>query len=71
VVYSISKIFATTLVGHIGPGYSGRFAPPAHPLHTRITNIFGTAISETTMRPDPRSASPSGTSCSTPSRRPA
>jgi hypothetical protein len=26
----------------------------AHPLHTRIANIFGTSISETTMRPNPR-----------------
>ena len=25
-----------------------------HPLHTRFTNTFGTSISETTMRPNPR-----------------
>jgi hypothetical protein len=25
-----------------------------HPLYTRIANIFGTSISEATMRPDPR-----------------
>jgi hypothetical protein len=31
-----------------------RFAPPTHPVHTRITNIFGTSFSETTMRPNPR-----------------
>jgi hypothetical protein len=29
----------------------------AHPLHTRIANIFGTSISEVTMRPNPRPAS--------------
>jgi hypothetical protein len=29
----------------------------AHPLHTRSTNIFGTSISEATMRPDPRRGS--------------
>jgi hypothetical protein len=27
----------------------------AHPLHTRSNNIFGTSISEATMRPNPRS----------------
>ena len=26
----------------------------AHPLHTRFANIFGTSVSEATMRPDPR-----------------
>jgi hypothetical protein len=26
----------------------------AHPLHTRIANPFGTSISETIMRPNPR-----------------
>jgi hypothetical protein len=25
-----------------------------HSIHTRFTNIFGTSISETTMRPNPR-----------------
>ena len=28
----------------------------AHPLHTRYTKIFGTSVSETTMRPNPRCA---------------
>jgi hypothetical protein len=29
----------------------------AHPLYTRFTNIFGTSISEATMRPNPTSRS--------------
>jgi hypothetical protein len=29
--------------------------PPTHPLHTRITNIFGASVSEAKMRPNPRS----------------
>jgi hypothetical protein len=28
-----------------------RFVPPAHPLQTRIANLFGTSVSETAMRP--------------------
>ena len=31
-----------------------RVAPPSHLLHTRIANIFGACLSETTMRPKPR-----------------
>ena len=32
-----------------------RFIPPLiHPLHTRFTDIFGTSVSEATMRPNPR-----------------
>ena len=27
----------------------------AHPLHTRLTKMIGTSVSEATMRPDPRS----------------
>ena len=27
----------------------------AHPLHTRFTNISGASVSETTVRPNPRS----------------
>jgi hypothetical protein len=32
----------------------GRICTTAHPLHTRFANIFGTSISEATMRPNPR-----------------
>jgi hypothetical protein len=35
-----------------------RLAPPTHPLHTIFTNIFGASVSETTMRPNPRSPGP-------------
>jgi hypothetical protein len=31
------------------------FVIPTHPLHTRITNMFGASFSETTMRPNFRS----------------
>jgi hypothetical protein len=34
-----------------------RFARPTNPLYTRTTNIFGSSVSETTMRPNPTAAS--------------
>ena len=32
----------------------------AHPLHTRFANTFGTSISQTTMRPNPKIATGRG-----------
>jgi hypothetical protein len=47
--------------------YSGSVAlslrTTAHPLHTRFTDIFGTSVSEATMRPNPRSYSWSANVC--------
>ena len=35
-------------------GVASSLCTAAHPLHTRPTNKFGTSVSETTMRPNPR-----------------
>ena len=42
---------------HYDPAHLGlalSLCTTVHPLHTRFTDIFGTSISETTMRPNPR-----------------
>jgi hypothetical protein len=44
--------------GHASGSVALSLCTAAHPLRTRIANRFGTAISETTMRPNPRHALP-------------
>ena len=57
-----------------GTGYAWarshcRFVPPTHPRYTRITNIFGTSFSETTMRPNPSYAPDTWRAASQPTSR--
>ena len=47
------ELYCGLIIGYIG-SVALLLRAPAHPLHARIANIFGTSLSEATVRPNPR-----------------
>jgi hypothetical protein len=55
--HMVYRFFMVRLGGQGSGSVALTLCATAHPRHTRSTNVFGTSISEATLRPNPRQGS--------------